>query len=195
MNVEIGTETPIFLFWEYLFRNFGILSLQCRHASIPSYLSYYGRCDSLACRFLTLSFLSTAGIACLPQLTEEGGGRIQIWRQEKNCRPLPIYNPFLRVFTSHLSTPLYISLFIIRLKRDFSGNRTDLNPDAVFSLFTQKTNETKNKNVFFFFLFQGATGYVIVLHSQSSDNTEKSNNANFPLKKRHHAVFSSSLMS
>ncbi len=29
MNVEMGTETPIFLFWEYLFRNFGILSLQC----------------------------------------------------------------------------------------------------------------------------------------------------------------------
>ncbi len=27
MNVEIGTETPIFLFWEYLFRNFGVLSL------------------------------------------------------------------------------------------------------------------------------------------------------------------------
>jgi hypothetical protein len=33
MNVEIGTETPIFLFWKYLFRNFGILSLQfaCPH--------------------------------------------------------------------------------------------------------------------------------------------------------------------
>jgi hypothetical protein len=31
MNVEIGTETPIFLFWEYLFRNFGIFSLQCRY--------------------------------------------------------------------------------------------------------------------------------------------------------------------
>jgi hypothetical protein len=29
MNVEIGTETPIFPFWEYLFRNFGNLSLQC----------------------------------------------------------------------------------------------------------------------------------------------------------------------
>jgi hypothetical protein len=29
MNVEIGTEALIFLFWEYLFRNFGILSLQC----------------------------------------------------------------------------------------------------------------------------------------------------------------------
>jgi hypothetical protein len=29
MNVEIETETLIFFFWEYLFRNFGILSLQC----------------------------------------------------------------------------------------------------------------------------------------------------------------------
>ncbi len=29
MNVEIGTETPIFFFWEYLFRIFGVLSLQC----------------------------------------------------------------------------------------------------------------------------------------------------------------------
>jgi hypothetical protein len=30
MNVEIDTETSIFLFWKYLFRNLGILSLQCR---------------------------------------------------------------------------------------------------------------------------------------------------------------------
>ncbi len=29
MNVEIGTEAPIFLFWEYFFLIFGILSLQC----------------------------------------------------------------------------------------------------------------------------------------------------------------------
>ncbi len=29
MNLEIGTETPLFLFWEYLFQIFGILSLQC----------------------------------------------------------------------------------------------------------------------------------------------------------------------
>ncbi len=29
MNVEIETEAPIFLFWEYLFQIFGILSLQC----------------------------------------------------------------------------------------------------------------------------------------------------------------------
>jgi hypothetical protein len=29
MNLEIGTEALIFLFWEYLFQIFGILSLQC----------------------------------------------------------------------------------------------------------------------------------------------------------------------
>ncbi len=41
MNVEIGTETSIFLFWEYLFQIFGILSLQCGHRlrSRPSALS------------------------------------------------------------------------------------------------------------------------------------------------------------
>jgi hypothetical protein len=29
MNVEIGNEAPTFLFWEYLFHVFGILSWQC----------------------------------------------------------------------------------------------------------------------------------------------------------------------
>jgi hypothetical protein len=36
MNVEIGTEAPIFLFWEYLFQIFGILSLQCGVSPIDS---------------------------------------------------------------------------------------------------------------------------------------------------------------
>jgi hypothetical protein len=29
MNVEIGTETPIFLFWEYLFRNLVFVFAVC----------------------------------------------------------------------------------------------------------------------------------------------------------------------
>jgi hypothetical protein len=39
MYVEIGTETPIFLFWEYLFQIFGILSLQCIHRPVVACLS------------------------------------------------------------------------------------------------------------------------------------------------------------
>jgi hypothetical protein len=39
MNVEIGTEALIFLFWEYLFQFFGILSLQCRE--YPGYSPVY----------------------------------------------------------------------------------------------------------------------------------------------------------
>jgi hypothetical protein len=41
MNVEIGTETPIFLFWEYLFRKFGILSLQCNRPQTYQWLGKF----------------------------------------------------------------------------------------------------------------------------------------------------------
>jgi hypothetical protein len=45
MNVEIGAEAPIFLFWKYLFQIFGILSLRCSQLSqnayeTPKYMNY-----------------------------------------------------------------------------------------------------------------------------------------------------------
>jgi hypothetical protein len=52
MNVEIGTETPIFLFWEYLFQNFGILFLQCVHHNLArdGYIEF--TCCCVQARFL-----------------------------------------------------------------------------------------------------------------------------------------------
>jgi hypothetical protein len=40
MIVDIGTVTVQFLFWEYLFRFFGIVSLQCDSALIYLTLHY-----------------------------------------------------------------------------------------------------------------------------------------------------------
>jgi hypothetical protein len=53
MNVEIGTETPIFLFWEYLVQIFGILSLQCIWFAYPplqydDFEAKIGKCIILA---------------------------------------------------------------------------------------------------------------------------------------------------
>jgi hypothetical protein len=49
MNVEIGTEVPIFLFWEYLFQIFGILSLQCRDiAACGTIYSIYSNGNGIA---------------------------------------------------------------------------------------------------------------------------------------------------
>jgi hypothetical protein len=62
MNVEIGTETLIFLFWEYLFRNFGVLSLQC--ASPQSYFKAWGISQGLPGWRISLfldKFVNTSG--------------------------------------------------------------------------------------------------------------------------------------
>jgi hypothetical protein len=41
MNVEIGTEAVQFLFWEYLFPIYCIVSLQCiEGVLLPGYLDY-----------------------------------------------------------------------------------------------------------------------------------------------------------
>ncbi len=51
MNVEIGTEAPIFLFWEYLYQIVDIFSLQCVSTLISynyySIIQYKSQCIGL----------------------------------------------------------------------------------------------------------------------------------------------------
>jgi hypothetical protein len=57
MNVEIGTEAPIFLSWEYLFQIFGILSLQCMENHV--YNKIFSFCLAVLCA-LGLKFAKSA---------------------------------------------------------------------------------------------------------------------------------------
>jgi hypothetical protein len=60
MNVEIGTESPIFLFWEYLFRKLGILSLQCIESpSNREDYTFTGAVDRFQSLILLLLFIHT----------------------------------------------------------------------------------------------------------------------------------------
>ncbi len=64
MNVESGTDAAQFIFWEYLFRIFGIVSLQCKSSTQMGSLSVKTQAQNSHARQL----LSKA-LCCMPYST------------------------------------------------------------------------------------------------------------------------------
>ncbi len=69
MNVEIETEAKLFLFRDYLFQIFGIVSLQCVYESAWTFFAQRTSCSKI--EFLPLFFAAThkkrqIGPACCP---------------------------------------------------------------------------------------------------------------------------------
>ncbi len=92
--MEIGTETPRFLFWEYLCRNFGILSLQCerRVFLVGSPVKKCVHCvihqvNDASVRIRLVVFLSKVQLFYI-EITEQTGGGEGQGREESGATPL-----------------------------------------------------------------------------------------------------------
>jgi hypothetical protein len=74
MNVEIGTETPIFLFWEYLFQILGILSLKCTSRRLLSKSCIFFRRPLLVAHAVLLSLVFIIQLASIYTTSELRSG-------------------------------------------------------------------------------------------------------------------------
>jgi hypothetical protein len=95
MNVEIGAEAPIFLFWECLFRNFGILSLQCtgervyKLAMVTFYRTFHHDGEGTLRTAKKFSRKNVISPICF-HINREGNGRDDILSEEhfENSKPV-----------------------------------------------------------------------------------------------------------